>query len=102
MNRTRFAPRARQDVLEITRWIARENRQAALGLRDSLAQAAERLARHPECGAVRTELADAPIRFLVLAGQPYILVYDSGLRPPLILRVLHGARDLPELLRDIG
>ena len=97
----RFAPRARADILAITRWIAQENQRAALGLRDSFSQAAERLARYPECGAVRTELADAPIRFLVLPGQPYILVYDAGLRPPLILRVLHGARDLPELLRDM-
>jgi len=102
VTRTRFAPRARQDVLEITRWIARENRQAALGLRYNLAQAAERLGQYPEYGAIRPELADAPIRFLVLAGQPYILVYDSGVSPPLILRVLHGARDLPDVLRDIG
>lgn len=102
MTQPRFARRARQDILEITRWIARENRQAALGLRYSLAQAAERLGQYPDCGAIRPELADAPIRFLVLAGQPYILVYDSGLRPPLILRVLHGARDLPDVLRDLG
>ncbi|MEO5347532.1 MAG: hypothetical protein H7834_14330 [Magnetococcus sp. YQC-9] len=42
-----------------------------------------------------------PARFLCLTGFPYILVYDSTPTPPLILRVFHGARELPELLEDL-
>jgi len=29
------------------------------------------------------------------------VVYDAGTRPPTIVRVVHGARDLPEVLRDL-
>jgi toxin ParE1/3/4 len=39
--------------------------------------------------------------FLIVSGFPYVIVYDAGREPPLILRVLRGARELPELLRDL-
>lgn len=47
---------------------------------------------------MRGDLAPEHIRFLVLRGFPYVLVYDARTDPPRILRVLHGARDLPEAL----
>jgi len=36
-----------------------------------------------------------------LTGFPYVIVYDAGRRPPAIVRILHGARDLPEILRGL-
>lgn len=96
-----LSPRARQDLLDAARWIASDNPTAARALRDSVAVAARRLGEHPESDAVRPALADPPIRFLVLTGFPYAIVYDAALTPPLILRVLHAARDLPELLHDL-
>jgi toxin ParE1/3/4 len=95
-----LSPQARRDLLDATRWIARDNPTAARALRDAVKEAAARIVAHPESGAVRVEFSDPPTRFLVLTGLPYILVYDSEPRPPLILRVLHGARDLPELLKS--
>jgi toxin ParE1/3/4 len=65
------------------------------------APAARRIGRHPEIGTVCLELAEAVYRFLPLPGFSYIIVYNAARRPPLILRVLHGARDLPELLGDL-
>jgi toxin ParE1/3/4 len=56
------------------------------------------LGEHPLAGTRRPELADDPYRFTVVRGFPYIIVYDSSARPPLIMRVLHGARDLPAVL----
>ncbi len=96
-----LSPRARTDLLEATRWIARDNPGAAGALRDGIAKAAQHLGDHPESGVTRQALADPRVRFLGLTGFPYVIVYDAGQRPPLILRVLHGARDLPEVLRDI-
>jgi len=96
-----LSPHARRDLLEAARWVARGNPSAARALRDSVARAAQRLGDHPESGVIRSALADPPVRFLVLTGFPYVVVYDADRRPPLILRVLHGARDLPELLRDL-
>jgi toxin ParE1/3/4 len=94
-----LSPNARRDLLEAARWIARDNAAAARALRDAVAEAARRLGDHPEMGVVKTELADPPVRFLSLTGFPYLIVYDAKRRPPLILRFLHGARDLPEVLR---
>lgn len=52
-------------------------------------------------GKQRRDLAPESVRFLVRRGFPYILVYRANAVPPRILRVLHGARDLPEVLHDL-
>ena len=96
-----FSPRARRDLLEAVRWIAADSRSAAQALRRSVIEAADRIGAYPDVGRGRSELADPPVRFLAMTGFPYVIVYDSGCEPPLILRVLHGARDLPEVLRDL-
>lgn len=101
MTAARFAPRARRDLLSAMRWIARENLQAAEALRDVVVTAARRIGDHPDIGVVRSELADVPYRFLILTGFPYVLVYKASTTPPIILRILHGARDLPEVLKDL-
>ena len=93
-----LSPQARSDLLEAVRWIARDDPATAKALRDSVASAARRLGTHPESGVAKPALADLPIRFLMLTGFPYVIVYDSKHKPPLILRVMHGARDLPEIL----
>ena len=95
-----LSPQARRDLLAAARWIARDNPAAAWAFRDTVAKAARLLSDHPDIGVVRAELADPPVRFLALTVFPYIIVYDADRRPPLILRVLHGARDLPEVLRE--
>jgi toxin ParE1/3/4 len=96
-----LAPQARRDLLAAARWIAKENPSAAVALRDAVVAAAVRIGKHPRIGALRTELAPQLILFLVVSGFPHVIVYDTGREPPLILRVLHGARELPELLRDL-
>ena len=94
-----LSPRARRDLLEAVRWIAKDNKLAAQGLRAAIVACARRIGEYPEIGSIRTELADDPVRFLPLTGFPYIVVYDRSFRPPLILRVLHGARDIPHVLQ---
>jgi len=83
------------------RWMARDNPAAARALRDSVAAAARRIGEYPESGFARPALADPPVRFLLLRGFPQVIVYDAAGRPPLILRVLHASRDLPEILEDL-
>jgi len=90
--------RARQDLIEAVRWIAADNPTAARGLRDAVEKAARQIGHHPLCGMLRPDLADENYRFLVLTGFPYVLVYTERRVPPVILRVLHGARDLADLL----
>ncbi|CAA6603834.1 conserved hypothetical protein [Rhodospirillaceae bacterium LM-1] len=98
MTAARLSPRARDDLLSAMRWIAKDSPASAMALRDAIAAAARRIATHHDIGVLRSELADGPYRFLALTGFPYLLVYNADRKPPLILRILHGARDLPELL----
>ncbi len=96
-----LAPAARQDVRDVTTRIARNNPTAARAFRSEIAQAGVLIGDHPEIGQRRPELVAHPFRIFPVSGFPYILVYNPERRPPLILRVLHGARDLPELLQDL-
>ena len=98
----RFAAQARRDLVEAARWLVGENPQAARALRGAVRSAAERLGAQPRIGFARPDLAPEQVRFLALSGFPYILVYASELDPPVVLRGLDGARDLPEVLRDFG
>jgi len=97
-----LAPQARRDLLEAARWIAKDNPTAARGLRQAILDAAQRIGDHPQVGVVRPQLADEPVRFLILTGYPYLIVYNAERSPPLILRILHGARDLPDVLRGLA
>lgn len=67
-------------------------------MREAAIRAARMIGAHREIGQARSEPALRHIRFLLLRGFPYVLVYDARTDLPRILRVLHGARDLPEAL----
>ncbi|MGB6553712.1 MAG: type II toxin-antitoxin system RelE/ParE family toxin [Candidatus Binataceae bacterium] len=94
-----LSPRARRDLLAAVHWIARDNPPAARALRNAVANAAKSIARHVHIGSARPDLADDHYRFLSLTGYPYVIVYNADRTPPLIVRILHGARDLPEELK---
>ena len=97
-----LSPAARRDLLAAIRWIAQDNPGAARALRDTIARTAERIGTHRLVGTQRPDLAAPAYRFLSLTGFPYIVVYNAERQPPLIVRVLHGARDLPVLLATLG
>jgi toxin ParE1/3/4 len=96
-----LSPAARRDLLDAVRWIAWDNPAAARALRDTIAKASKHIGAHAHFGVSRPNLADPPYRFVMLPGFPYIIVYNADRRPPMIVRILHGARDLPEVLRDL-
>ena len=100
MEPARLSPQARRDAKDTTRWIMADDPIAARAFRATIHKATILLAEYPLVGRERLDLADPPVRFLSLTEFPYVLVYDSATAPPLILRILHGARDLPELLTD--
>ena len=65
----------------------------------ALDRLAETIGEHPLVGAPKPHLASPPIRFLSIRGYPYVVVYTPDRGPPMIVRVLHDARDLPDALR---
>ena len=100
MTRAALSPAAERDVVEIVEWIASENPVAARGFRAALDRLADTIGEHPNGGALKPHLASPPIRFFPLRGYPYVAVCTPDRHPPLIVRVLHGARNLPQVLRE--
>ena len=100
MTRAVLSPAAERDILEIVEWMATENPVAARGFRAALDRLAATIGEHPRIGALKPHLASPPVRFLPIRGFPHVVVYTPERNPPLIVRVLHGARDLPEVLRE--
>lgn len=88
-------------MAEALSWIWSDSPHAARRLRQAIFALTRHLGDHPLVGTRRPELADDPYRFTVVRGFPYVVVYDASTQPPLIMRILHGARDLPEVLSDL-
>ena len=55
-----------------------------------------RLARSPEIGHLREDLADEPLQFWPVYS--YLIIYRPQTRPIQILRILHGSRDIRAIL----
>ena len=102
MSQAIFAPKARKDILQAIYWISRDNPVAARAFRTALKQAAQNLGAYPLAGRQRPDLVNPPYRFLAMVGFSYLLVYDPIPVPPMVLRVLHSARDLPEILGNLA
>lgn len=83
------------------RAIAHDNHSAALRFPDLVMALALRLGEFPLMGMERPEIVGAPYRFVSVHGFPHLVVYDASLSPPLIMRIVHGAQDLPAVLRDL-
>jgi plasmid stabilization system protein ParE len=92
-----ISPDALQDLQDIWDFVALDNVTAADQLEDEFFNAFEKLARQPRMGHTRWDLTERDVRFWP-AGS-YLIVYRER---PLILQViaiLHGSRDVPEVMR---
>jgi antitoxin ParD1/3/4/toxin ParE1/3/4 len=54
------------------------------------------LGNEPGVGHVREDLTSRPVRFWPVYS--YLIVYDPETRPVQVIRVLHGMRDVEEIL----
>ena len=100
MSRYRFTPQAEDDLFDIWNFIAQDNPEAANRVEEAVYQACDLLAEPPLAGSVRKDLTPLPVRFWVV--QPYVnyvIVYDPEKKPLQVIRILHGARNLPTLLK---
>jgi toxin ParE1/3/4 len=85
---------AEDDLIEIWRYIARDNPDAADRLLDRIERVVELLARHPLMGAARPDLRK-DLRYFV-SGR-YLILYRPIAGGVEVVRVVHGARYLPGL-----
>ena len=96
MNGFRLSPEAARDIEDIWEYIARDSVRAARRVRLGLLAACRRLAQHPGLGHRREDLTDKPVLFWPVYS--YLIIYNPATEPLEIVRILHGAQDIPRLL----
>ena len=93
-----LTPAAAEDIRDIDDRLAEDSKGAAERVSDAIEAAMARLAEHPMLGHVRVDLTSRPYRFWSVYS--YLIVYQPAPAPIQIIRVLHGARDITELLKS--
>ena len=94
MARLTITESARADLREIRDYIAKDNPAAARRVMERLRAQARKLAATPGIGRSRQDLR--PDLFSFPAGR-HVLFYRPQPGGIVLVRVLHGARDLPAL-----
>lgn len=92
-----LARAARSDLSEIWEYIAQDNITAATRVILDLEAAMDRLAEMPNLGHRHGSLSD---RYRCWSVYSYLIVYLPDTSPLEIARVVHGQRDLPDLLKE--
>jgi toxin ParE1/3/4 len=99
MGRVIRSPRAERDILQAARYIAKENRDAALRFFTVIDEKFDLLARFPGAGPARPELGSALRSFPV---WNYLIIYRQIQDGVEILAVPHGAQNLPRKLKNLA
>ena len=97
MGRLILSEVARTDLVEIWQHIASDNVDAADRIIDRIYGNFAMLVENPEAGRLRPELA-AEVRSFSTGAGSYIVFYRIADDDVQIVRVLHGARDIPSAL----
>lgn len=93
--RHRLSSVAEQDVAEIVEYLAKANLAAALAFIDQLSDRFRQLEQYPESGQ---RYADPARGLRRTSLSNYVIVYQVLDDAILIVRVVHGARNLHDLL----
>ena len=96
----RLTERAEADVEAIADFIAADSIDAAVKVVLALEEAFVLLASRPGVGHARDDLTDRPLKFWSVYS--YLVVYDPAGDTLTIVAVLHGARDVAQILKEIG
>lgn len=96
MARLGWSVGSQQDLVEIGDFIARDSALYATGMVDRMIAAAEGLESNPRLGRVVPEYSRDDLRELIV--ESYRLVYLIRGAAIIIVRVIHGARDVRSAL----
>ena len=94
-----FTEEAETQLLEIIDYVSAENPEAAARISAAIHDALKQLAALPEMGHTRADLTARPVKFWAVFS--YLIAYDPASKPLTVIAILHGARDLEHLLRNI-
>jgi plasmid stabilization system protein ParE len=99
--RFQLTPQAVEDLDAIWWNIAEDNWDAAERVEMEILATCHRLARHPRMGTKRQDVTMLPVRFWTITKFPnYVIVYRPETKPLQVVGVLHGKRDLKEVLEE--
>jgi plasmid stabilization system protein ParE len=100
LSRFVLAPAAWRDLESIWQYIAADSVRNADAVERAVFAACSAAAQTPGLGHSRPDLRVPDILFLPLSGyENYSIAYLAGSIPLRIVRVVHGARDVPGLFR---
>lgn len=94
MGFVRYTQQAKQDLLDIWLWIARDNAALADAVLDRIEEHASKLSRHREIGMARPEIGEGARGLVVERWLVLYRLVDGGVQ---IVRVVDSARDLGRL-----
>lgn len=94
MPRVAFSRHAKEDLINIWLWIARDSQASADAVIDRIEQRAALLMRYPEMGPARPEIGEGA-RSLVI--ERWLILYRRRNDDVQIVRVIDGAYDVSRL-----
>jgi plasmid stabilization system protein ParE len=94
-----LAPEAATDLVQIWRYI---KKQSSIDMADRIESVIlERirfLSENPDAGHWRRNLTNQSVKFFPVYS--YLIIYRSGTKPLQVVSILHGRRDVEQILRD--
>lgn len=93
MNRYQIKSKAKEDLIIISDYIAKDNKIAALKMLQIFYDKFEKIADNPKMGTKRDDFAYLGVRFYVVKKN-YLIVYTVHNETVYILRVLSSYQDI--------
>ena len=94
-----FTAQATEDLDAVWWFIAEHSQDAADRVEMEVVSTCRRLAKHPLMGTKRQDITPLAVRFWTVTKFPnYVIVYRPETVPLQVIAVLHGKRDLKEVL----
>jgi len=94
-------PRAQDDIDDaIDHYLGEAGIRVAERFAEAILQALDLLGRNPRIGVQREDLGLPGLRFWGLRPWPQLIFYFDGPSAVDVIRVLHGARDIPASLTE--
>src|SRR4051812_12555262 len=92
-----LAPEAATDLVQIWRYI---KKQSSMNMADRVESVIldRFLAENPGAGHWRRNLTNQPVKFFPVYS--YLIVYRPETKPLQVVSILHGRRDVEQILRD--
>ena len=96
-----LTPLARADIFDIWSYIAENSEDAASRVEQAIYEACAFIAEAATRGHTRSDLTIRPLRFWTLTRYPnYTVVYRPETAPLQVVAVLHGKRNIRQVLRQ--